>query len=285
MEDRWNRVRATQDSECMKDMCNRMHFHLTTYWRGTDRALFDFYTQLYCESDEELPFIVEQAQKTYPVKLSSPLEFDVVLCVSHANRMLVNRLQNEAKARIYERCYPTYHVEWSGEDIKGTTSQPQSMIIWPGIELIGCTRGLGKNTYGIVQGVVYTVKRVDEANLTLEMNEEYKKKDAIQDLEHSEDGDDFHEDDEKPSVHDVTLPLVDAPAVLRLTHAMCYFTMQGRTLRDRHILLLDTGHFHFSRRALIVGMSRATHGSYVHVATPEYEEFVTGRRRKHITRI
>ena len=49
--------------------------------------------------------------------------------------------------------------------------------------------------------------------------------------------------------------------------------------------MLDTGHIHFSRRALIVGMSRATHGSYVHVATPEYEEFITGRRRKHITRI
>ena len=97
MKDRWDRVRTIQDSECMKDMCNRMHFHLTTYWRSTDRAPFDFYTQLYCESDEELPFIVEQAQKTYPVKLSSPLEFDVVLCVSHANRMLVNRLQNEQK--------------------------------------------------------------------------------------------------------------------------------------------------------------------------------------------
>ena len=49
--------------------------------------------------------------------------------------------------------------------------------------LIGCTRGLGKNTYGIVQGVVYTVKRVDEANLTLELNDEHKKNDAVQDLE------------------------------------------------------------------------------------------------------
>ena len=99
MKDRWNRVRAIQDSECMKDMCNRMHFHLTTYWRGTDRALFDFYTQLYCESDEELPFIVQQAQKTYPVKLFSPVEFDVVLCVSHANRMLVNRRGKSAHLR------------------------------------------------------------------------------------------------------------------------------------------------------------------------------------------
>ena len=80
------------------------------------------------------------------------------------------------------------------------------MIIWPGIELIGCTRGLGKNTYGIVQGVVYTVKRVDEANLTLEMNEEYKKNDAIQGLEHADDEGCEDDETEKPSLHEVTLP-------------------------------------------------------------------------------
>ena len=43
--------------------------------------------------------------------------------------------------------------------------------------------------------------------------------------------------------------------------------MQGKTYRDTHIVLLDTLHKHFDMRKLIVGMSRATHGKYVHVAT------------------
>ena len=92
-------------------------------------------------------------------------------------------------------------------------------------------------------------------------------------------------DDEEPSAELLTMPLTEAPRVLRLTHAMCDFTVQGRTLKGKHICLLDTGHTWFSRRALIVGMSRATHGAFVHVASDEYEEFITGRRRRYIKRI
>ena len=77
----------------------------------------------------------------------------------------------------------------------------------------------------------------------------------------------------------MTLLLADIPAVMRLTHAMCYYTVQGRTLR-RHTLLLDTTHPNFSRRALIVGLSRATHGNYVHVGTEAEEEIFLGERRK-----
>ena len=63
---------------------------------------------------------------------------------------------------------------------------------------------------------------------------------------------------------------------------MCYYTIQGRTVRDKHIVLMDTGHRHFSRRALIVGMSRATHGQYVHIATAKEEEIFSGKRRRSV---
>ena len=59
---------------------------------------------------------------------------------------------------------------------------------------------------------------------------------------------------------------------LRMAYARCYYTVQGETCRDKHILLLDTSHKHFDMRKLIVGMSRAMHGKYVHVATPFDEE-------------
>ena len=65
---------------------------------------------------------------------------------------------------------------------------------------------------------------------------------------------------------------------LRLTHAMCFYTVQGRTVRDRHIVLLDTANRNFSVRALIVGLSRATHGSYLHVGDEASEATFAGRR-------
>ena len=64
---------------------------------------------------------------------------------------------------------------------------------------------------------------------------------------------------------------------------MCYFAVQGRTLRVKHILLVDAEHPFFQRRSLIVGLSRATHGDLVHVANKEDEERVTGRRRRSHT--
>ena len=64
---------------------------------------------------------------------------------------------------------------------------------------------------------------------------------------------------------EIEVPIGEIPYLLRLTHAMCYYTIQGRTIRDKHIQLIDTEHPNFSRRSLIVGLSRATHGEYVHV--------------------
>ena len=76
----------------------------------------------------------------------------------------------------------------------------------------------------------------------------------------------------------VGVPLADACAQLRLCHAMCYYTVQGRTVRDRHIVLLDTAHLHFSVRALIVGLSRATHGRWLHVGDDASEALFGGDR-------
>ena len=58
----------------------------------------------------------------------------------------------------------------------------------------------------------------------------------------------------------------------RMAYARCYYTVQGKTCRDKHVLLLDTSHKRFDMRKLIVGLSRATHGKHVHVATPADEQ-------------
>ena len=164
--------------------------------------------------------------------------------------MSVNKRQNE-------RLKPdgALYCEWEGEDLRGTTMQPQSMHVWVGLELIGCPRGSGKHM--TVQGVIYTVTAITEEALELQMRPEYCHGFA----------------DEKAQV-----PLEDACAQLRLCHAQCYYTCQGRTVLDRHIVLLDTTHKHFSVRALIVGLSRATHSRWLHVGDDNSEALFCGER-------
>ena len=221
-----------------------------------------------------------------------------MLCISHANRMIVNARQNTAFAALHEADGKhTVHLEWSGEDLKGTTCQPQSMTIWEGIHLIACPRGSGKTTLGVVQGVVYSVERISEDTVTLKMLPEYRKtgttagdgavrrgEAAVEEVEFEGPDGGFGAPqlvDVSKAKEEVTVPLADVPAVLRLTHAMCYYTVQGRTLRG-HTVLLDTENPKFSRRALIVGLSRATHGSQVHLCTEKDAELFLGRRRRTV---
>ena len=129
------------------------------------------------------------------------------------------------------------------------------MHVWVGLELIGCPRGSGKRL--TVQGVVYVVTAIVDGVLELQMRPEYCHGAA----------------DES-----IRIALKDACEQLRMCHAMCYYTVQGRTVRDRHIVLLDTSHPHFSVRALIVGLSRATHGHYLHVGDVDSEALFSGDR-------
>ena len=90
--------------------------------------------------------------------------------------------------------------------------------------------------YGVVQGKVYTITQIDDANVYLSMNSEYQTA-----PEHAEDDDeDLPDADVAKSPLHITIPKLDVPKLLRLTHAMCYYTIQGRTLQNKRILLLDT---------------------------------------------
>ena len=88
------------------------------------------------------------------------------------------------------------------------------------------------------------------------------------------------EEDEEEAIQDVvTLTHAEASDVLRMTYAFAYYSVQGATLRDRHVALFDTRHrrSYFTLRHLIVGMSRATHGKFVHVLSAEQEELLMTR--------
>ena len=69
----------------------------------------------------------------------------------------------------------------------------------------------------------------------------------------------------------VTLTHPEASRWLRLAYARCYYTSQGRTLRNAVVAMLDTGHRHFSVRHLIVGISRVPKGSDLMIPTAAAE--------------
>ena len=219
----------------MHQMCNGFRVSLQTYRRGTDPELFAWFHAMYGQEDAR--GLAEQSRRRYPAECDPACD-PLVLCISHKKRMRVNARQNfRLKPDGALLC------EWQQEDdMRGTTMQPQSMYVWVGLELLGCPRGSGKQI--MVQGVVYTVTGITDTYAELQMRPEYCR----------------GAEDET-----VLLPLEDLYTQLRLCHAVCCYTCQGRTVRDRHIVLLDVRHKHFSVRAMIVGLSRATHGRYLHV--------------------
>ena len=59
---------------------------------------------------------------------------------------------------------------------------------------------------------------------------------------------------------------------MRPTHCLVYYTAQGRTLRDKNVLLLDVTARYFTLRHFIVGVSRATAGARLSIATAKQQE-------------
>ena len=78
--------------------------------------------------------------------------------------------------------------------------------------------------------------------------------------------DDEDEDDEEEAV-DTVIELTHQQTIqwLRLPYAFTYYTVQGRTLKNRQIVLEDKHNRYFTTRNFIVGMSRATDETLVHI--------------------
>ena len=169
--DRWKEVSYADvpQSQLLMDMCSRTRFHMEVYRRGDDQALYDWYTSLYNEPDNDIARLVSESRSRYPLRIT-PMEAQTILCISHAKRMIVNARQNTAFAAVREaNGLHMHHIEWEGEAIKGTTCHPQSMTIWQCIHLIGCPRGVGKTKLGVVQCVMYSVYHITEDTVTLRM--------------------------------------------------------------------------------------------------------------------
>jgi hypothetical protein len=141
--------------------------------------------------------------------------------------------------------------------------QPQSMWVRPGQRLIGCS------AYGarIVNSVTYVVAEVGVDFVEVNMAPECRAERV------TPEGEPLPERELRAldrQERDIRLTHAEASRYLRLSHALCYASVQGSTISE-HLLMLDLGHRYFTMRSLIVGMSRATHGAFVHMATPEQQ--------------
>jgi hypothetical protein len=150
-----------EDRNCMHnsrmlwDLVNGLQIDLSVCRRSRDEdtRLFDFYYGLRFSVDR--PSVrdeqVRRAQAEFPW---DGVSADVFYCISHAKRVRINAHCNEQQRRrhvdsVYVRCT---------EMVRGTTCQPQDMFVYPGQELMGCSRGNKK----ILNGVTYivTVRRL-----------------------------------------------------------------------------------------------------------------------------
>ena len=136
--------------------------------------------------------------------------------------------------------------------------QPQDYKIWVGAELLGCTRGRQKK---VLNAMTYRVMNVEDGQVQLEMAQEFKP-------EATKDSADEEEEEEEI----LSLSLEETAALMRPTHCLVYYTAQGRTLRDKNVLLLDVSARYFTLRHFIVGVSRATSGARLSVASVQQQD-------------
>ena len=296
--DRWQDAMAKKDfrtSQFLHEMCGGLRVKLTTYRRGADEALFRWYTKLYKHADahkledrwdfsDVRDTVVEQTRRQYAWKGE---EIDHYFPMSHVQRIRINKLMN---SRLAARHGDTLFLPSPGK-MHGVALQPQDMRIWRGLELLCYARKYAAKSP--VTGCVYVVEDFDDTFVTVRLHEDYRPKFNVKPAPEEEPELDENGEEETPSEpDDMEADDDDAPAkdavegkegvyrlthakaarILRLQHALVYASIQGRTMRQKHICLLNTSHEHFTVRHLIVATSRATHGLYVHVASAEQEE-------------
>jgi hypothetical protein len=201
---------------------------------------------------------------------------DVVFCNSHRKRMVLNHALNLFAARHLQEAEKVF-IPCTKSKSLGVTMLPQDMIIWKGMELLGCIHKSDSKT--VVNGVLYVVKGWDDRHIFLDVHPRYKKQpeEVPEDEEDDEEAEEEVVDPGEGEIPvDVKLSRENVSKWLRPTFARCYGSIQGCTMEKQHILLIDTrasrgGTRHFTLRHLIVGVSRATHQDFVHIASAEDE--------------
>ena len=287
--DRWQDAMTTKDfrkSQILHELCGGLHVELSVYRRGTDAKLFERFTRLYAHADDDskVAQVVAKCYEPYPYPVPDTERLvpycDIYFVISHQWRMKINHAMNNYFAEY--QTPPLLFIKSAGNQ-HGASMQSQDMLVWKGMELLCYSHRYQKNSP--VTGAVYVVQAWDESTITVTLHDDYKGDQIVATpvvAEVVEEGEES--DDEQLDVEDVgpkngdkrtkdTYQLTHKRAgeILRLQHALVYASIQGRTMREQHIGLMDLENEHFTMRDLITAMSRPTHGKYLHFMTPEQQ--------------
>jgi hypothetical protein len=245
-----------ESSGIVQQLAGSLHVHLSTNRRAAgDDAHFRFYTGLYDSVGGPVP--LEQARARYPLDR----EFcHVTLVVSHRKRRELNQFYNECRDRrggVFVKCAGGVRHH----------NAPQHMWLRAGMRLLCCA----KSHPTLVNGVFYTVVGVDKREVVVRMDEDYRRDATTLSGRAAEKA--------RRQEGEIALSHRDASLGLRLSHALCYASVQGLTISEQHVLMLDVEHPHFDVRSLIVGLSRVRSARQIHVATAEQERALMARTR------
>ena len=237
------------DTDLIRQLARGFEITLSRNRRYNDDQLWNRICRLYDHIDN--PKCVKSLQRLYPWQGATP---DLCLVKSHKKRRLVNAFLNQ-------RDRDGVFIASPGK-IKGSATQPQDMWVKPGTILLGCASHNKK----IVSGLEYQVQSVDDATVAVSMRAPWRTSDAnratldaksLQATQLLEDN--------------VECTHEEAARWLRLAYAITYTSVEGRTIPERTIMLLDTANPYYTNRDLIVGISRAKGGVQVKIPTPDEE--------------
>ena len=146
-----------------------------------------------------------------------------VLCVSHAARVRHNAEMNERLAPQDTQLIKAPEAAVSG------ANQPQDMRVWVGLALMAVCQSSHKV---LKNGLRYRVEGLGASLMLLGIG-----------------------DKGEPRGEPFTLAVAEVAKSLRLTHAMCYYSTQARTIYGP-MRLAQTSHRMFTLTQLIVGLGR-----------------------------
>ncbi len=225
---RISQLEGLDRSDFIHSLTNGLRVEVKKYRRGGDMAHYNFVGGIY---DKDLGTALQEARERYPIR--NPFN-GTTLCISHSSRVRYN-------AEVNARIAPPEHlcIEASTKP-SGGANQSQDMRVWVGIVLVALgTHDVLKN------GLRYKILTLPAGEVTTFSLQGVNDDDVLL-------GEPF----------EVTRDTLASE--LRLTHAICYFSCQARTIKGP-LRLSDTRHHHFSIRHLIVGCGRAPEGLSVQV--------------------
>ena len=211
---------AFWESQPFFDLCGGKRV-LLEVCRRSDAELFEAYSRLpplygYPDTKE----IINSYAQRFPCEGFTPHN----LTLSHELRVKINAKLNKLWA-------PKDSFFLKVKSKQATKCAQQSMLLWEGLELLGC---LQTPRRGVKNGVVYKIAHVDEKVVKFESLEHQFSYDEVRDM-------------------------------FRLSFARTYHSCQCIEF-DEPLTLQELGHEKFTLRHLFVGLSRAKKVEVVHCA-------------------